>query len=177
MITNIDKIVEESKASQNKAELRELLRMLFAYRSSYRVILEIGIHFGHNLHNLARAFNPDILIGIESDVSHFKAFTTYPHPVISGSSHDIETMRSLKSLIGERKIDLLFIDGDHSFEGVKQDYEEYSKYLSKGGVIVIHDIESEAEVKKFWESIQDSITNFKTIKHKEGNGYAVIFKS
>lgn len=37
------------------------------------------------------------------------------------------------------KIDFLHIDADHSYEGVKQDFELYSKILNKGGIISIHD--------------------------------------
>jgi len=36
-------------------------------------------------------------------------------------------------------IDLLFIDGDHSYEGVKKDFELYSKLVSEHGMILIHD--------------------------------------
>ncbi len=37
------------------------------------------------------------------------------------------------------KIDILFIDGDHSYEGVKKDFDLYSKLLNPNGVIMIHD--------------------------------------
>lgn len=37
------------------------------------------------------------------------------------------------------KIDLLFIDGDHSYKGVKLDFDLYSKLLTDKGVILIHD--------------------------------------
>ncbi len=43
------------------------------------------------------------------------------------------------------KIDLLFIDGDHSYEGVKKDFELYSTILSDNGIIIIHDTDSEYE--------------------------------
>jgi hypothetical protein len=43
------------------------------------------------------------------------------------------------------KIDLLFIDGDHSYDGVKIDFELYSKIISDNGIIVIHDTDSEYE--------------------------------
>jgi predicted O-methyltransferase YrrM len=36
-------------------------------------------------------------------------------------------------------IDLLFIDGDHSYEGVKTDYLTWSPFVHKGGVIAFHD--------------------------------------
>jgi hypothetical protein len=37
------------------------------------------------------------------------------------------------------KIDYLHIDGDHSYEGVKKDFELYSKIMSENGIITIHD--------------------------------------
>lgn len=37
------------------------------------------------------------------------------------------------------KIDVLFIDGDHSYEGVKLDFELYSKLLTPKGVVILHD--------------------------------------
>ena len=43
------------------------------------------------------------------------------------------------------KIDILFIDGDHSYEGVKKDFELYSTILSENGVIIIHDTDSNYE--------------------------------
>lgn len=38
-----------------------------------------------------------------------------------------------------RRIDLLFIDGDHSYEGVKADWESYKSFLVPGSVVVFHD--------------------------------------
>jgi hypothetical protein len=39
------------------------------------------------------------------------------------------------------KIDYLHIDGDHSYEGVKKDFELYSTIMSENGIITIHDID------------------------------------
>lgn len=36
-------------------------------------------------------------------------------------------------------IDLLFIDGDHSYAGVKADWETYRDHLCEGSVVVFHD--------------------------------------
>lgn len=36
-------------------------------------------------------------------------------------------------------LDLLFIDGDHSYEGVKADWEAYKHFLKPGSIIVFHD--------------------------------------
>ena len=43
------------------------------------------------------------------------------------------------------KIDFLFIDGDHSYEGVKLDFDLYSTILSDNGVIMIHDTDEQYE--------------------------------
>lgn len=36
-------------------------------------------------------------------------------------------------------IDLLFIDGDHSYEGVKKDFELFHRFVSPFGLIIFHD--------------------------------------
>jgi hypothetical protein len=43
------------------------------------------------------------------------------------------------------KIDLLYIDGDHSYEGVKLDFDLYSTILSDNGIIIIHDTDEKYE--------------------------------
>jgi len=38
-----------------------------------------------------------------------------------------------------RPIDLLFIDGDHSFDGVKSDWDSFSPFVTEFGLVVFHD--------------------------------------
>jgi predicted O-methyltransferase YrrM len=40
----------------------------------------------------------------------------------------------------ENGIDLLFVDGDHSYEGAKEDLKRWSPYVKKTGIILIHDV-------------------------------------
>lgn len=40
----------------------------------------------------------------------------------------------------DSKIDLLFLDGDHSYAGVKSDFDAWFPKLSKGGIILMHDV-------------------------------------
>ncbi len=42
--------------------------------------------------------------------------------------------------LGLKKIDMAFIDGDHSYESVKKDIELVDGYIPKGGVVVFHDV-------------------------------------
>lgn len=43
------------------------------------------------------------------------------------------------------KIDFLHIDADHSYEGVKKDFELYSQIMNPGGIISLHDSDSRYE--------------------------------
>ena len=39
----------------------------------------------------------------------------------------------------DKEIDLLFIDGSHHYEDVKQDFQQWSRFVGKNGRILIHD--------------------------------------
>jgi hypothetical protein len=41
--------------------------------------------------------------------------------------------------VKDRELDLLYIDGDHSFEGVLLDLEHWKDKVKKGGIIAFHD--------------------------------------
>lgn len=43
-------------------------------------------------------------------------------------------------LANGESVDFLFIDGDHTYEGVKQDFEMYRRLVADGGIIAFHDI-------------------------------------
>jgi hypothetical protein len=60
--------------------------------------------------------------------------------VILGDSHDPDTVDALLEELAGEPIDMLFIDGDHTYEGVKADFEMYSPLVREGGVIGFHDI-------------------------------------
>lgn len=51
---------------------------------------------------------------------------------IKSSSHEV-------AQTWQGKIDLIFIDGNHSYEGVKQDFDDWFPLVKKGGIIFLHD--------------------------------------
>ena len=77
-------------------------------------------------------------IGGPSDVSDDNSFYRthfYPRFIKETSENAFYNFFVLQDI----KIDLLFIDGDHSYEGVKKDFDLYSTILSDNGIIIIHD--------------------------------------
>jgi Methyltransferase domain len=49
-------------------------------------------------------------------------------------------MRSDEAIHGwTRPIDYLFIDGDHSYEAVKRDFDQWSGHVVAGGTLAFHD--------------------------------------
>jgi predicted O-methyltransferase YrrM len=38
-----------------------------------------------------------------------------------------------------RKIDFLFLDGDHSEEGIQRDWEDWNRFVVPGGIVAFHD--------------------------------------
>ncbi|OQB10456.1 MAG: Cephalosporin hydroxylase [Parcubacteria group bacterium ADurb.Bin216] len=78
---------------------------------------------------------------------------------IAGNSQSSECLEKVKGLVSE--VDFLFIDGDHSYEGVKTDFLTYSPLVKKPGLIAFHDIaehapETGCEVKRFWDEVKVS---------------------
>ena len=75
--------------------------------------------------------------------------------VICGDSHLESTRDQLVTELAGDQIDMLFIDGDHTYEGVKADYELYAPLVRPGGIIGFHDIRQHVaqpyiEVQRFW---------------------------
>lgn len=152
-----DKIAEDSLASQDKFELYNLLKVVDEINP--QVILEIGVHKGYSAQVWRKAFKPDILIGLdnEPEPAEFKDFE-----FIVGDSQSDHVFDRVQSSLGGRKVDFLFIDGDHTYEGCKADYWKYSPLVRKGGIIAFHDINrrdpkwiGNVEVCRVWDWVKD----------------------
>lgn len=98
--------------------------------------------------------------------------------MIRRNSHDLTTLFELKKILGKRKIDFLFIDGDHTYEGVKKDFAMYSPLVREGGIIAFHDIvlgpsENVGGVRKFWDEIKKGYEYIEIVKDWKQGGYGI----
>ena len=83
--------------------------------------------------------------------------TDYDVTLCTGDSQKQETVDEVKAELPNGTCDCLFIDADHTYEGVKKDFELWSPLVRNGGSIIFHDIVDHSEanpacqVKKFWD--------------------------
>ena len=89
------------------------------------------------------------------------------HHFFDGSSYATETVALVEHALAGRTLDVLFIDGDHSFDGVAQDFLRYRDLVRPGGLIAFHDIQPDGrdagetvayagEVPQFWRRLSPS---------------------
>lgn len=64
------------------------------------------------------------------------------------------------------KLDWLFIDGDHSYEGVKLDWDLYSNILKPGAIVIFHDTGWAEGVKQL---IRESVIRYCSLSRKLPN--------
>lgn len=98
--------------------------------------------------------------------------------LIRANSHNPETLKTVKRILKDEKIDLLFIDGDHTYEGVKKDFEMYNSLVRKGGIIAFHDIvpgplENVGGVPRFWCEVKDNYMHLEIVRNWEQGGYGI----
>jgi len=157
--------VQTHRALQKPTELASFLAVLADLEPRPRIMVEIGCDAGGTLWAWRQIGIPRV-IGIEYPDEHSddNPWGTdnplVPHgcEIIRGDSHADDTRRALTDLLGGEPIDVLFIDADHTFEGVKQDYLMYAPMVANEGLIAMHDVSPHPHhpgvgVQKLWQGI------------------------
>jgi len=145
-----------------------------------KTILEIGTAQGGSLFLFTKLADPNATIisvdlpkgdfggGYESYKGDFyKSFVSGEQTMhlLREDSHSEETLKKVKAILGNNTVDFLFIDGDHTYAGVKADFNLYSTLVNPKGLIGFHDIVASTngcEVFQFWNE-----TKSKYKKHTE----------
>ncbi len=159
---------------QNKEEISKFIKIIAKERP--KLVLEIGTARGGSLFLLTKFSNSNSHI-ISLDLPGGIHGGGYPRPFkifyksfklknqkitfIRKDSHNPSTLLKVKKIINKRKIDILFIDGDHTYNGVKKDFEMYSPLVKKNGLVAFHDITVQqprlnCQVHIFWNEIKNN---------------------
>jgi predicted O-methyltransferase YrrM len=154
-------------AMQNRVELELLLRRVLDKKP--RCVVEIGTARGGSLYCLTQVAARDALIvsidlaggpcgggqtELECDV--FRSFAGPEQTLLClrGRSSDAHTRQALQAALGGRRIELLFIDGDHRYESVKADFFGYRDLVADGGWVVLHDVLALSGVHTLWRELE-----------------------
>lgn len=170
---------------QNRHEILALLRILKS--ASPHRILEIGTASGGTLFLFTRIAAADAqLVSIDLPGGpggggypawKIPLFREFPLPgqrleLIRDDSHDPAVLARVKDVVGDRGFDFLFIDGDHSYDGVKRDFEMYAPLVIPGGLIAFHDINFDTDVRRFWDEVKVG-RRFEEIQDDKATGFGI----
>ena len=180
---------------QNKSEIIEFIKLLVKIKP--KIILEIGTARGGTLFLLSRFSSSDALI-ISIDLPGGKFGCGYPRSkipflkffasnkqkinLIRKDSHKPSTLQKVKKILKKKKVDVLFIDGDHTYNGVKKDFEMYRSLVKPGGIICFHDIVpgdiiETGGVPDFWKDIREKYNTHEIVDNWDQQcfGIGIIF--
>jgi cephalosporin hydroxylase len=185
--------------SQNLDEFTELLKEYVKLKPSS--FIEIGSMYGWSLqHFIHYSEEGSIGIAIDLPVRYFvgshdwrveKQESNYKNVwpkwakekkcklyLLSCSSYDPETAIKAKEILKGNKIDFLFIDGDHRYEAIKEDYNLYSSLVRQGGIIAFHDIgeNEQGGGRMFWNEIKNNFKYKEILKDpNKGKGIGILY--
>lgn len=179
---------------QVKSEFLEFASIV--QRQKPKAFLEIGTRNGGTFFVLCRLSDPQaIVISLDLPGGQFGGgYTPFQIPVIRRmkspgqrlhllrtDSHKAEAKLRTEHALKGSQLDLLFIDGDHTYEGVKRDFEMYSPMVQAGGLVVFHDIVEipgpEFGVHRFWNEVKSGYQHQEIIENpKQGwGGIGVLY--
>jgi predicted O-methyltransferase YrrM len=184
--------------SQVPSEILYLMNVIHSARP--RVICEVGSFKGGSLFLLAQAAPKDALI-ISVDINYpsarkkaFKQFVKFGQRLVplQGDTKNPETIQRIIKALRHQPIDFLFIDGDHSLAGVKNDYDRLSPLVKPGGIIAFHDIHPDrltstgvasqyytGDVPYFWRNLVDTEQDYEEVvadPNQDGFGIGILRK-
>lgn len=176
--------------SQVREEITGFLKLLSQCPPAN--ILEIGTEKGGTFFLLSRVAAPEaFLLSLDLPAGQGDAYPAWREQLYRGfaqerqrielireDSHAASTFEKVRQRLADRRLDLLFIDGDHCYEGVKNDFEMYSPLVAKGGTIAFHDIVDGAEasvggVPKFWRELKPTRRHLEFVKSWQQGGWGI----
>jgi hypothetical protein len=173
---------------QHPGEIKALLDL--AHDNGARVVCEIGSRDAGTSVLFSRVLRPETLIVMDLYAKNRWRLRRAAPPgqtlhVIDGDTGHSLTVARLRRRLRGRKLDLLLIDGDHRWSGIKQDFINYREFVRDGGLIAFHDIcdvtdpNSEAwtgDVPAFWRLIRTIYPSleFTETSDQQGLGIGVI---
>lgn len=126
-------------ALQKVTELARLVEIVDEHRPG--IIVEIGSDAGGTLAAWTQLAPVVISVDLPSGpFSTRRPLEGHGAKLIAGDSHDPDVWMQLYRLVGRGGIDFLFVDGDHTYTGVRADAVRYEMLVRRGGLVAFHDV-------------------------------------
>lgn len=173
-------------AIQSREELIPMLRLIKDAAPS--TVMEIGTANGGTLFALTRAASPDATIvsldlpggawGGGYSEKRIPLYESFALPgqqlrLLREDSHKPEALGNVKKAFAGKTIDFLFIDGDHSYEGVSLDFEMYGPLVTPGGYIGFHDIAYTDGVTRLWNEVKSKFAESHELIARSGQVFGI----
>lgn len=157
---------------QNPVEIEQCYQAICDQRP--RRVLEIGTAKGGTLYLWTQAAADDaVIVSLdlpggqfgggypEARLPFYQAFARPGQKLVlmRDDSHTQASLEAVRSRFGGEPIDFAFIDGDHTYDGVRRDVEMYGPLVREGGLIGFHDIlpqpdSPETQVHRLWNELR-----------------------
>jgi len=137
-----ERLRREVFIQQDPQELVWLMGLVSALNPS--TIIEIGVLNGGTLKIWEQLVQPGgLVIGIDKENQIRWDIKKSDRRVVfvNADSTNPATVREVGRILDGREADFLFIDGDHSLEGCRFDFENYSRFVRGGGLLALHDLQ------------------------------------
>lgn len=157
-------------------------------------LVELGTHTGNSYCAFCQAarsrqlvtrcfavdtWQGDASMGVYAGDAMFEELRRYHDPAYGSFSTLMRmTFDAALPQIADGSIDLLHIDGCHTYEAVRHDFEAWLPKLSNRGVVILHDTAERQDgfgVWRFWEEVSGRYPAF-NFEHCHGLGMLVVGK-
>ena len=177
-------------ANQKWSEVLGLIDRLKAEEP--RVVCEIGVAGGGTNFLLTHALpKVELMLGVDLFVKGRMRLRYFARPgqrllYFNGASQAPEMVARIGAALAGRKLDVLFIDGDHSYTGVRGDFLSYKQFVREGGTIVFHDIcpdlmtrygrascSCAGDVPVFWRKLRQCFPYEEFVQNEDQDAYGI----
>ena len=169
---------------QKRSEILALAKAVAVLKP--RRILEIGTARGGTLFIWAQLGAETVVSCDLEDPGPKRSFyQAFPPPGsrcrvvhLSGDSHQSAFKQRIEQELAGKPVDFLFIDGDHTEQGVAADYRDYHALVRPGGIIAFHDIAERQslptnQVQHFWRKLKPQHSTEEFIDDPVQTGYGI----
>lgn len=114
-------------------------------------VVDLGVDFGYSTFVFAKAareIGAGRITGVDLFLGDEQTGDRDTHQIVLGlvDQFQFDNIEIIKAEFGElasrwtRKIDILHIDGLHTYDAVSSDFNNWAKFVRKSGVVLFHDI-------------------------------------